>query len=218
MPQDSNAELLALFDREMRADPPPMGPAYRVERIGGAVFYVGPSADARDNTVENSALNEASADAAIDGVIARFAALGHGTEWKVHNHDRPADLGARLLAKGFERGGRETLVVRDTGADDAAAPAPAGIDIHRIEDAAQLGDLVAVENEVWGDDNSRLGPILAEEMTRDPDSIAIFIAYAGSTPVSTGWIRFHGERSFATLWGGSTLAAYRSRGIYLHLV
>jgi len=215
---EAAAEILALFDREMRAELPPLGPAYRLERVAGAAFYVGPSPDAHHNTIEYSALDEASADGCIDAVIARFAALKHGTEWKVHAHDRPADLGARLLARGFERAGRETLMVLNIGADEKAAPAPVGIDIRRIQDPAALADLVAVETEVWSEDNSWLGKALTEEMTRDPDSIAIFIAYAGTKPVSTGWIRFHGRRAFATLWGGSTLAAYRSRGIYRRLV
>jgi hypothetical protein len=215
---EAAAKILALFDREMRADPPPLGPAYRLERAAGAVFYVGPTPDAHHNTVEFSSLDEASADGCIDAVIARFAALKHGTEWKVHGHDRPADLGARLLARGFERAGRETLMVLNIGAEATAAPAPAGIDIRQIQDSAALADLVAVETEVWGEDESWLGEALAGEMTRDPQSIAIFIAYEGAKPVSTGWIRFHGSRAFATLWGGSTLAAYRSRGIYRRLV
>jgi GNAT superfamily N-acetyltransferase len=216
--QETAAEILALFDRVMRADPPPLGPAYRLERLDGAAFYVGPSPDAGHNTIEYSALNEVSADGCIDGVIARFRELHHQTEWKVHGHDRPADLGARLLAKGFERGGRETLMVREVGADGNAVPMPDGIELRRLTDPAGLADLVAVENEVWGEDEAWLGEALAEEMTRDPASIAIFIAYAGSKPVSTGWIRFHGGRAFSTLWGGSTLREYRSRGIYRCLV
>jgi GNAT superfamily N-acetyltransferase len=218
MPQSNNVELLQLFDRVMRADPPPLGPAYRLERLAGAVFYVGPSPDANHNTVEYSALDEASADASIDAVIARFHELNYGTEWKIHGHDRPADLGERLLAKGFERGGRETLMVREVGADGNAVQMPGGIELRRLTGPAGLADLVAVENEVWGEDEAWLGEALAEEMTRDPASIAIFIAYAGSKPVSTGWIRFHGGRAFSTLWGGSTLKEFRSRGIYRGLV
>ena len=132
-------------------------------------------------------------------------------------HDRPADLGGRLLAKGFEQGGRETLMVRPVGTDDAPA-SPAGIDIRRVTDPAALADLVAVETEVWDDDNAWLAGALAAELAQDAQALAIYIAYAGAAPVSTGWIRFHGGRAFATLWGGSTLKAYRSRGIYRALV
>ena len=97
----------------------------------------------------------------------------------MHAHDRPADLGARLLAKGFEQGGRETLMVRPVGTDDAPA-SPAGIDIRRVTDPALLADLVAVETEVWNDDNSWLAGALAAELAQDPQALAIYIAYAGA--------------------------------------
>jgi GNAT superfamily N-acetyltransferase len=217
MPPETDADILALFDRDMRANPPPPGPGYRQERLAGASFSVGPKAEAHHNTLEYSALDERSADGCIDAVVARFAELKHGLEWKVHAHDRPTDLGARLLAKGFEQGGRETLMVRPVGTDDAPA-SPAGIEIRRVTEPAALADLVAVETEVWNDDNSWLAGALAAELAQDAQALAIYIAYAGATPVSTGWIRFHGGRAFATLWGGSTLKAYRSRGIYRALV
>ncbi len=217
MPSESDADILALFDREMRANPPPPGPGYRRERLAGASFTVGPAAEAHHNTVEYSDLDECSADDCIDAVVARFAGLKHGLEWKLHAHDRPADLGGRLLAKGFEQGGRETLMVRPVGSD-AAPASPAGIDIRRVTDPGDLADLVAVETEVWNDDNSWLAGALAAELAQDSQTLAIYVAYAGATPVATGWIRFHGGRAFATLWGGSTLKAYRSRGIYRALV
>jgi GNAT superfamily N-acetyltransferase len=217
MPPESDADILALFDRDMRANPPPLPPGYRRERLAGASFSIGPAPEAHHNTVEYTALDECSADDCIDAVVARFAGLKHSLEWKVHAHDRPADLGARLLARGFARGGRETLMVRPVGPDDVPA-APMGIDIRRVADPVALADLVAVESEVWNDDNTWLGDALAAELAQDPEALAIYIAYAGATPVSTGWIRLQDGRAFATLWGGSTLKAYRSRGIYRALV
>lgn len=217
MAPQSDADILALFDRDMRANPPPLPPGYRHERLAGASFSIGPSAEAHHNTVEYTALDERSADGCIAAVVDRFATLKHQMEWKVHAHDRPADLAARLLAKGFEQGGRETLMVRPVGAD-TQGPSPAGIDIRRVADAAALADLVAVESAVWNDDNAWLGEALAAELAQDPASLAIYIAYADGLPVSAGWIRLHEGCAFATLWGGSTLPAYRSRGIYRALV
>jgi GNAT superfamily N-acetyltransferase len=217
MPPESDAEILALFDRDMRANPPAPGPGYRQERVAGASFTVGPAAEAHHNTVEYSALDEASADGCIGAVVGRFAALRHSFEWKVHAHDRPADLAARLLGKGFEKGGRETLMVRPAGVDQQPQ-APSGIEIRRITDPADLADVVAVESTVWNDDNAWLGEALGAELAQDPDSLGIYIAYADGKAVSAGWIRLHAGRAFATLWGGSTLPAYRSRGIYRALV
>ena len=36
--------------------------------------------------------------------------------------------------------------------------------------------------------------------------------------VSAGWVRYEPGTGFATLWGGSTLAQWRRRGIYRALV
>jgi GNAT superfamily N-acetyltransferase len=36
--------------------------------------------------------------------------------------------------------------------------------------------------------------------------------------VCAGWVRFPSGTEFATLWGGSTLPAWRGRGIYRALV
>jgi ribosomal protein S18 acetylase RimI-like enzyme len=38
------------------------------------------------------------------------------------------------------------------------------------------------------------------------------------TVVCAAWTRFHAGTDFASLWGGSTLPAYRRRGIYRALV
>jgi GNAT superfamily N-acetyltransferase len=41
---------------------------------------------------------------------------------------------------------------------------------------------------------------------------------AGDAVVSAGWIRYVPGTEFATLWGGSTLPAWRGKGIYRALV
>ena len=38
------------------------------------------------------------------------------------------------------------------------------------------------------------------------------------TVVCAAWVNFHDGTDFASLWGGSTLEAYRGRGIYKALV
>jgi GNAT superfamily N-acetyltransferase len=44
------------------------------------------------------------------------------------------------------------------------------------------------------------------------------LAEAGETVVCAGWVRFQAGTEFATLWGGSTLPAWRSRGVYRAVV
>jgi len=60
-----------------------------------------------------STLDEASANAEIDAQVAFFSALGLPFEWKVYDHDRPADLRQRLAARGFVIEDPEALLVLD---------------------------------------------------------------------------------------------------------
>ncbi|HWH21486.1 MAG TPA: GNAT family N-acetyltransferase, partial [Solirubrobacterales bacterium] len=59
---------------------------------------------------------------------------------------------------------------------------------------------------------------LAAEREADPEGLSIFVAEAGATVVSAGWIRFPENTEFGTLWGGATLREWRGKGIYRALV
>jgi GNAT superfamily N-acetyltransferase len=50
------------------------------------------------------------------------------------------------------------------------------------------------------------------------EQVSIYVAYVDGVPASVGWIDFHERSDFAGLWGGSTLPAYRKRGLYTALV
>jgi N-acetylglutamate synthase-like GNAT family acetyltransferase len=58
--------------------------------------------------------------------------------------------------------------------------------------------------------------MLAKET--DPNITRIFVAEAEGKVVCAAWIRFMAESEFGGLYGGSTLAEYRGRGIYKALV
>lgn len=49
---------------------------------------------------------------------------------------------------------------------------------------------------------------------RRPGYLEIYLAYVDGTPVSVGWTQFQDGSEFASLWGGSTLPAFRGRGLY----
>src|SRR5215210_2675713 len=59
------------------------------------------------------------AGAELDALIARqrdlFSQRGQQVEWKLHGHDQPADLAARLVAHGFEPEERETVLIGRVG-------------------------------------------------------------------------------------------------------
>src|ERR1700682_2849502 len=71
------------------------------------------SADGSRHMISFSALSNEAADAVIAEQVAHHRALGTEVEWKVYEHDRPADLRERLERHGFEIGPCETVLVLD---------------------------------------------------------------------------------------------------------
>ena len=141
----------------------------------------------------------------LDALIARQR-RGRQVEWKTHGHDRPADLGKRLRAAGFEPQERETVVVAPVALVAGALPAlPEGVRLREVTARADLDR--AVQDRPW------LAGTLARELAEDPTGLTVVVAEAGDAVVSSGWVRFqHGTR-FATLWGGTTAPEWRRRGI-----
>jgi predicted GNAT family acetyltransferase len=172
-----------------------------VGTIGGLVIY--------------SWLDENNADEVIREQAAYFQKLGQNLEWKHYEHDTPPDLKSRLAAHGFETDEEEAIVVLDLENIPQELLQPQSPDVRRITDPAQLCDVMLVQDEVWQAVNT-VGQReqLAYEMLHAPETISLYVAYAEGQPVSSAWIRFHETSRFASLWGGSTLPAYRRRGIY----
>jgi GNAT superfamily N-acetyltransferase len=75
---------------------------------------------------------------------------------------------------------------------------------------------VYVLDQIYGGHNSwvyeRLGMHLAV-----PGYLSVYAAYVEDTPASIAWTYFP-RGQFATLFGGTTLAEYRGRGLYTSLL
>ncbi|KJK36371.1 GCN5 family acetyltransferase [Streptomyces variegatus] len=211
-----HAELLALFDRDLREGARPDGPDARVERAGDVVRQV---ASAQGwNGVVWSALDEAGADAAIAGQIGHYTGLGLDFEWKLYGHDRPADLGRRLRTAGFTPGPQETLMIGEVDALALDTEPPAGVRIVQVTDPAGV-DLVAdVHEKAFGADSSWLRRRLLARLSGDPDTVVAVVAMAGDEPVSAARMELLSGTPFAGLWGGGTVQGWRGRGIYRTLV
>ncbi|MER7889463.1 GNAT family N-acetyltransferase [Micromonospora sp. NPDC094482] len=161
--------------------------------------------------------------AALDDLIARqvelFRQRGEPVEWKLAGHDEPADLPDRLRAAGFVPEERETVVIGPVAPLAAMLPVvPEGVRLREVTARADLERIVAMEEAVWQADRSHLADALAREIATDPHSITVVVAEAEGTVVSAGWVRYLPATGFASLWGGSTLAEWRRRGIYRALV
>jgi GNAT superfamily N-acetyltransferase len=99
-----------------------------------------------------------------------------------------------------------------------AAAAPDGYSVRVLGDTESLGPVFAVQAAVWtGEDLGWLNESLERERAAQPRAIRFHVAWSPSgTPVSAGWTRLHGR--FAALFGGSTLAEHRGRGVYRALL
>ncbi|WP_437808784.1 GNAT family N-acetyltransferase [Sorangium sp. So ce1078] len=168
-----------------------------------------------------SDLDEETADGAIAEQVSYFAGLGRRFEWKTYGHDRPADLGARLRAAGLEAEAEEALAigaVEDVAAATAGTVPPPGITLRCLDSGEPLDGIAALQSAVWGGDWAWLTAELQQEQHADPGALSIHVAEAEDQIVCAAWVRFHRGTEFASLWGGSTLRAWRGRGLYRSLV
>jgi hypothetical protein len=211
--------LLRAYDDQMRGIGGLERPGVTIERDGPLLrasgqfrgFVTGP----RDLGVDG---------AELDALIARqreyFAARGEAVEWKTRGHDLPADLTQRLRAAGFVPEGQETVLIGIAAGIAADPVLSAGVSLRQVTADADMHAIAAMENEVWGEHLGWLADGLITRVRSAPDDIAIFAVedQAAGRLVSAAWLVFYPGTGFAGLWGGSTLAAWRGRGIYRALV
>jgi hypothetical protein len=139
-------------------------------------------------------------------------------EWKHYSYDQPPDLPDRLLAAGFTREPSETLLVAEIADLTLDVPPPPGVELRAVVDQQGVDALVSVHNEVFGEDHTALGRALLAALGHRPAKTVAVVASAGLTPVAAGRVEFHSGTDFASLWGGGTLTAWRSRGVFRSLV
>jgi ribosomal protein S18 acetylase RimI-like enzyme len=219
--------LRVAYDAQLRARvPEPMPPGATVERDGPLVRRRGLDPGGFLTYQNLGGLTGADLDALIARQRDYFAALGESVEWKLHGHDEPADLGDRLRAAGFVPEEQETIVVGPVAPLAATMPVPPeGVRLREVANRHDLDGIAAMEEQVWNDDRSWLADGLERELAADPQALTVVVAETvppdadqDGEVVSAGWVRYVPGTGFATLWGGSTLPAYRGRGIYKALV
>jgi GNAT superfamily N-acetyltransferase len=213
------AALLNAYDAQLRAHVPDRLPAgVRVEHDGPLLRWIGLGNRGFVAYRDLGGLEGRE----LDGLIARqvrvFAERGEPFEWKLHAHDRPADLGERLRTAGLVPEDVETVVIAPVAALTHVASVPEGVLVREVHERVDLDRIAELEGAIWGADYSWLAESLEQELAADPDGLAIVVAEAGETFVCAGWMRFPHGTAFATLWGGGTLPRWRGRGIYRALV
>lgn len=212
--------LLAAYESLRVHVPGQLPPRWSVERERPVIRLIEPSGLGH---VCYTAIGEL-ANGVPDELILRerdlFASRGAAVEWTLHSNDRPADLPARLRAAGFISTVGGMVMVADVAElarlDPLGAP---GVRLREVTTSADFKRIAALYGEVWGFDHTLTLAGLLREQHDLPDSITMVVAETGGDElVSAGWVRFIDGSGFATLWGGSTAAAWRGRGIYRALV
>ncbi|MGW7075112.1 GNAT family N-acetyltransferase [Streptomyces sp. NPDC054866] len=212
--------VLAAYDGQIRRGARTDSPGARVERDGGVVRQTGAAHDW--NGVHWADVDAATADAVIAEQVRYFTSLRREFEWKLHSHDRPADLADRLHAAGFVPEPPETVMVAEV-ADLPTEPAlPEGVHLLPVTDAAGVRLMADAHNAAFGEGSSELGERLAKrvltQLTQTPDAVVAVVAMAGDVPVSSARMEFCPGTDFAGLWGGGTAPEWRGKGIYRALV
>ena len=214
------ASLRALYDEQLRTHLPERLPeGLRVERDGPLVRFVGLGEGGFVGYRDLDGLEGVDLDELIARQVRVFADRNEPLEWKLHGHDRPADLADRLVAMGFVAEDMETVVIAPVSAIAGAVLLPDGVTLREVSKRADLDRLAATEEAIWRDGRSAWkADSLEAERSVDPDAMAIVVAEAGEEVVCAGWVRFEVGTDFATLWGGGTLPGWRGRGIYRAVV
>ncbi|MEV0194961.1 GNAT family N-acetyltransferase [Nonomuraea sp. NPDC050691] len=200
-------EILAAYERQVRT-----GQGERVGRV------VRKAPDDGWNGIIWSDLDEATADAEIAAQVAYFTALNRDFEWKLYSHDRPADLGERLLAAGFKADPEEALLVAEAAAMAAEPRLPEGVVLRPVDDAAGIDLLVEAHEQAFDMSLPDLRDRLVRRLAERPESMAAVVAMAGDRPISGARLDLDPGTEFAGLFGGGTAPGWRGRGVYRALV
>jgi GNAT superfamily N-acetyltransferase len=210
--------LLDVYDREVRASFPDRLPDGWVSEQDGPLT--------RCLTRQGRGFSMLTADASgltaaqLRGLVARtfgfYEEHGRGFEWKTFDHDR-GDLRPLLVQHGARPEPAEALVLGEAAAVAGDRELPAGLTVRAVTSRADLDRVAALESQVWAQDWSWLADDLQARLA-GPAPVEVLLVEDQGAAVSAAWLVPLGGTQVACLWGGSTLAAYRGRGIYRALV
>ena len=210
-------ELLQVYDDEVRASfADRLPPGWTGDQDGPLTRCLTPRGGFAMITRPVDGLTDAALEALVERTVTYFAEQSRWFEWKTFDHD-PAALRPLLLAAGAEPEPHEALVLGEASALATQPVLPPGLALRAVTTRSDLDRIAAMESEVWGEDWSWLADDLESRLTADPP-ITVFVVEDGDLVVSAAWFTPLGGTGVAGLWGGSTLVAYRRRGIYRALV
>ncbi len=211
-------QLLRVFHDETRA-PIRSGTAGRPIEVDGLIRREYDAVGGHWNMVESP--DGLGADPAEwDAVIARqrdaFADRGQQVEWKTYDYDEPADLGERLVRAGFERQDDEALILGEARPlADQDIRVPDGVTVRAADSDADFDRIQQMLEAVWDREQAWVTRSLLPTWRANPrDMDVVLVEEDRGGPVLCAARSEYDESSFTGLWGGSTLASWRGRGLY----
>ena len=210
-------ELLDLYDREVRGSFPHRLPAGWVgDQDGPLTRCLTPQGGFAMFSADASHLTTGELEALVDRTFAFYAERGRRFEWKTFEHDR-ADLLPLLVRHGAVPEPREALVLGESAVLAGDVTLPDGLTMRAVTSRADLERVAAFESAVWDEDWAWLADDLEGRLAA-AEPAEVLVVEDGERVVSAAWLVPLVGTDVAGLWGGSTLAAYRGRGIYRALV
>jgi hypothetical protein len=169
------------------------------------------------NVVAFTFANESTLHDVIHREVDYFTPMQQPLTWKVYDHDLLPTLKGELLSHGFKHDDDPAdVMVLDVKNAPVALFEPVKTDIRRIDNLDGLKDVIHVLDNVWGGHNTWVNERLGMHL-KIPDYLSVYTAYVNHQPASIAWTYFP-RGQFATLFAGSTIAAYRRQGLYTNLL
>ena len=135
-------------------------------------------------------------------------------EWKTRGHDHAPGLHDALLAAGFVPDDPESVMIGRCADLVSDVPLPAGVALRMITEPDDVRRMSAMADEAFGDETPEMAEALLHRLSLGHDDLELWVAEANGVMVSAGRLEPVAGSSFAGLWGGCTLAAWRGKGIY----
>ena len=168
------------------------------------------------NFVSFTFANEQKLDRVIESTVEHFVPMNQPFTWKVYEHDRLPSLRDKLASFGFVSDEGDPVMLLNVKDPRSNGRESTEANVRRITSRDGLKDIVHVLDGVYGGKNDwvydRLGTHLMV-----PGYLSVYAAYVEDQPASIAWTYFP-RGQFATLFGGTTLAEHRGRGLYTNLL
>jgi hypothetical protein len=146
------AELLRVFQEQVRLRDRDVPPGWTLERVGKVRRSYADDGTGQGFAESPEGLDDP--DAEIAAQVEFFTARGQAFEWKTYEYDEPADLTERLVKAGFVAEDPESLIL---GEVDRILEQPSSLpskirirDVTTREDFDRIGELSVA---VWGEDH-----------------------------------------------------------------